>query len=176
VTREVEKSRSQVKREFAELKKLGIQLAALSKEQLGTLPLSEETRAALLAAKGMSRGPLQRQYRYLSSLLASEDVAALRAALIREQQPHAAEVAAVHRAERWRDRLLCADEGQLVELVGRFPECDRTPLLELVQGARKEHDLGKPPRSARQLFRYLRQLPSVGGLSGSQVEDEEFRT
>lgn len=176
MTRENEKSRSQVKREFGELKELGIQLAALSKGQLGTLPLSEETREALLAAKGMSRGPLQRQYRYLSSLLAREDVAALRAALTREQQPHAAEVAALHRAEHWRDRLLSADEGQLVALVGQFPECDRTQLLELVQGAKKEHDLGKSSRSARQLFRYLRQLPSVAGLSRSHVEDEKLRT
>jgi ribosomal 50S subunit-associated protein YjgA (DUF615 family) len=76
-----EKSRSQVKREFRELKRLGIRLAGLSKGQLRALPLSEDTRDALLAAKGMTRTALQRQYRYLSSLLAKEDVAAIRAAL-----------------------------------------------------------------------------------------------
>ena len=76
------KSRSQVKREFRALKDLGIQLAGLSKGELRALPLSEETRAALLAAKGMTRTALQRQYRYLSSLLAKEeDLAAVRAAL-----------------------------------------------------------------------------------------------
>jgi ribosomal 50S subunit-associated protein YjgA (DUF615 family) len=75
------KSRSQVKREFRELKDLGIKLAGLSKRQLRAIPLSEETRDALLAAKGMTRTALQRQYRYLSSLLAKEDVAAIRAAL-----------------------------------------------------------------------------------------------
>jgi len=77
-----EKSRSQVKREFRALKDLGIQLARLSKGELRALPLSEETRDAVLAAKGMTRTALQRQYRYLSSLLAKEeDLAALRAAL-----------------------------------------------------------------------------------------------
>jgi ribosomal 50S subunit-associated protein YjgA (DUF615 family) len=75
------KSRSQVKREFRELKDLGIKLAGLSKGQLRAIPLSEDTRDALLAAKGMTRTALQRQYRYLSSLLAKEDVAAIRAAL-----------------------------------------------------------------------------------------------
>jgi len=76
------KSRSQVKREFRALKDLGIQLAGLSKGELRSLPLSEKTRDALLAAKGMTRAALQRQYRYLSSLLAKEeDLAAIRAAL-----------------------------------------------------------------------------------------------
>ena len=82
-----EKSRSQIKREFRELKTLGIQLAGLSKGQLRAMPLSEDTRDALLAAKGMTRTALQRQYRYLSSLLAKEeDVAAIRAALTGKRQ------------------------------------------------------------------------------------------
>jgi ribosomal 50S subunit-associated protein YjgA (DUF615 family) len=75
------KSRSQIKREFRELKDLGIEPAGLSKGQLRAIPLSEGTLEAVLAAKGMTRTALQRQYRYLSSLLAKEDVAAIRAAL-----------------------------------------------------------------------------------------------
>jgi len=153
-----EKSRSQVKREFRELKDLGIQLAGLSKGQLRAIPLSEGTRDALLAAKGMTRTALQRQYRHLTSLLAQEDVAAIRAALTGELQPHAEEVTALHEAEHWRDKLLSADEGQLTAFVERYPECDRTHLRQLVRNAKKERDLDKPPRSARQLFRYLREL------------------
>jgi ribosome-associated protein len=153
-----EKSRSQIKREFRELKNLGIQLAGLSKGQLRAIPLSEDTRDAVLAAKGMTRTALQRQYRYLSSLLAEEDVAAIRAALAGELQPHAEEVAALHEAEHWRDKLLSADERQLAAFFERYPECDRTHLRQLVRNAKKERDLDKPPRSARQLFRYLRQL------------------
>ena len=153
-----EKSRSQVKREFRELKELGKQLAGLSKGQLCAMPLSEQTREALLAAKGMTRTALQRQYRHLSSRLAQEDVAALRARLTDERRPHTEKVAAHHEAEDWRDRLLSADEGQLAAFVERYPECDRTRLRQLVRNARKERDLDKPPRAARQLFRYLRQL------------------
>jgi ribosome-associated protein len=123
------------------------------------MPLSESTRDALLAAKGMSRAALQRQYRYLSSLLAREDVAALRVALADALQPHAEEVAALHAAEQLRDSLLAADEVQLAALVERLPEADRMQLLQLVRDTKKERDLGKPPRSARQLFRYLRQYP-----------------
>ena len=148
-----EKSRSQVKREFRALKELGKQLAGLSKGQLRAMPLSEDTRDALLAAKGMTRSALQRQYRYLSSLLAEEDVAALRPRLTGELQPQAKVL-----AEDWRDKLLSADECQLTAFVERYPECDRTHLRQLVRNARKDSDLDKPPRAARQLFRYLRQL------------------
>lgn len=155
-----EKSRSQVKREFRELKDLGMRLAGLSKGQLRAIPLSEETREALLATHGMARNARQRHFRHLSSLLAEEDVAAIRAALAGAIQPHADDVAKLHEAEQWRDKLLSADEGQLAAFVERYPECDRTHVRLLVRNARKELDLDKPPKSARQLFRYVR------GLSG----------
>ena len=153
-----EKSRSQIKREFRELKELGIQLAGLSKEQLRAIPLSEETREAMLATHGMARNALQRHYRYLSSLLAEEDVVAIRAALTGQLQPHVKEVVKLHEAELWRDKLLSADEGHLAAFFERYPECDRTQLRLLVRNAQKERELDKPPRAARQLFRYLRQL------------------
>jgi len=153
-----EKSRSQVKREFRALKDLGIQLAGLSKGHLRAIPMSEDTRDALLAAKRMTRTALQRQYRHLISLLAEEDVAAIRAALTGELKPHAEDVAALHGAERWREKLLSADDAQSAAFVERYPECDRTRLRQLVRNAKKERDLEKPPKSARQLFRYLRQL------------------
>lgn len=153
-----DKSRSQIKREFRALKGLGIQLVALSKGQLRAVPLSEATRDAVLAAKAMTRAALQRQYRHLAHLLEEEDLAAIRAALAGELQPHIEEVAALHDAERWRDKLLSADEGQLAAFVEQYPECDRTRLRQLVRNARKESERDKPPRSARQLFRYLREL------------------
>jgi len=153
-----EKSRSQVKRDLRALKDLGIRLAGLSKGQLRAIPLSEETRAAVLAAQGMARNALQRHYRYLSSLLGQEDVAAIRTALTGELQPQVQAVAKQHEAERWRDELLSGDERQFVAFVARYPEFDRTHVRLLVRNARKELELGKPPRSARLLFRYLRRL------------------
>jgi ribosome-associated protein len=152
------KSRSQVKREYRQLKELGIRLVGLSRGQLRAMPLSERTLDALLAAKAMTRTALQRQYRHIASLLAEEDVAPIRAALAGELRPHAAEVAALHEAEEWRDRLLEGDDGELAAFVERYPECDRTHLRRLVRHARKERDLDKPPKSARLLFRYLGQL------------------
>lgn len=76
-----EKSRTQLKREYRALKQLAIGLAGLSKGQLDAMPLSEKTRAAALAAQGMPRNALHRHYRYLSALIAEQDVAAIRSAL-----------------------------------------------------------------------------------------------
>lgn len=153
-----EKSRSEVKREFRELKDLGIRLAGLSKGQLRAIPLSDKTRDALVAAQAMTRTALQRQYRYLSSLLAEEDLAAIHAALAGALKPHADQVAALHEAEQWRDRLLSDDESALAAVMERYPDCDRTHLRRLVRNAMKEREQDSPPKSARQLFRYLREL------------------
>ena len=64
----------------------------------------------------------------------------------------------MHEVELWRDRLLSGDESHLAAFVERHPGCDRTNLRRLVRNAKKERELEKPPKSARQLFRYLRQL------------------
>lgn len=159
---EERKSRSQIKREFLELKDLGKQLVELSRGQLQTIPLSEGMREEVLAAKGMTRSALQRQLRHLSSLMAEEDVAAIRDALSGAVRPHAEKVAALHDAERWRDELLAGGESVLIRFVEQHPTCDRQHLGQLVRNVRKERDLDKPPKSARQLFRYLKSLSSEG--------------
>ena len=153
-----EKSRSQIKRDIQALKDLGIRLTDLSKGQLQGIPLSEKTRAAVLAAHGMARNALSRHYRYLSSLLEEEDVAGIRTALTGELKPHVQDVAKQHEAERWRDELLSGDERPLAAFVERYPECDRTRVRLLVRNARKELELGKPPKSARLLFQYVRRV------------------
>jgi ribosome-associated protein len=157
-----EKSRSQIKRDIRALKELGIKLAGLSKGELAAIPLSDKTRTAVLAAHSMARNALSRHYRYLSSLMGQEDVAAIRAALAGALQPHAADVAKMHEAERWRDALLSGDDSQLAAFVARYPACDRTHVRLLVRNARKELELEKPPKSARELLRYVRGMAESG--------------
>jgi ribosome-associated protein len=157
---EERKSRSQIKREFLELKELGKQLVALSAGQLRTIPLSQGTREAVLAAKEMTRAALQRQLRHLAHLIEEEDVASIRDGLSGALQPHAEEVATLHEAEHWRDELLAGDDDLLARFIEQHPACDRQHLRQLVRNARKERDLDKPPKSARLLFRYLKGLGS----------------
>ncbi len=157
---EEKKSRSQIKREFVEFKALGKRLVGLSLGQLQTIPLSQDTREAVLAAKEMTRTALQRQLRRLSSLMAEENLTAIQEALSGAQRPHAKETTTLHDAERWRDELLSGDENALTRFVEQHPACDRQHLGQLVRNAKKERQLEKPPRSARQLFRYLKSLSS----------------
>jgi ribosome-associated protein len=154
------KSRSQLKREYSELKDLVTQLAILTPGQLRRMPLSERTTEALLAAKGMTRTALKRQLGYLQALMAEEeDLEGVRAALNNERQPHVDEVAILHEAERWRDRLLSGGEEEITAVVSRYPEADRVHMRQLARNAKKERTQEKPPRSARLLLRYLRTLP-----------------
>jgi ribosome-associated protein len=153
-----DRSRTERKRDYRALKDLAIGLAGLSKAQLLAMPLSEQTREAALEAQGMARNALHRHYRYLSALIAEEDVAAIRTALTGELQPKVKAVAKQHEAERLRDELLSGDERSLAAFVARYPDCDRGHVRLLVRNARKELDLGKPPRSARLLYRYLKRL------------------
>ena len=154
------KSRSQLKREYSKLRDLVLQLGSLTPGQLRRLPLSERTYEGLLAAKGMTRTALKRQIGHLQALMAEEeDLEGIRAALSNERQPHVAEVAALHEAEYWRDRLLSGNEEEIAAVVQRYPDADRSHLRQLTRNAKKERTLEKPPRSARLLLRYLRTLP-----------------
>jgi len=155
------KSRAQLKRDRQELRDLGVELVALSAEQLRTMPLSERTVEAVVAAQGMTRIALKRQIGHIPALLLEEDVAAIRAALAGELAPHAEEVEALHEAETWRDRLLASDKN-LTEFIDLCPSADRTRIRQLVRNAKKERELEKPPKSTRLLFRYVRELLSEG--------------
>lgn len=152
------KSRSQLKREFQELKELGKRLCELAQGPLRRLPLSEELRTAVLASRSMKRAALQRQYKFITSLLANDDADAIRAALKRSVRPQAEDLAAFHEIELWRDRLLADEEGALAAFIEQYPACDRSRLGQLLRNARKEHGLDQPPKSARKLFRYLKEL------------------
>jgi len=153
------KSRSQIRREYLELKELGKQLSQLAEGPLRQLPLSEETLAALLDSKSMKRTALQRQYKYITALLTEyEDADAVREGIVRALRPRAADRAKLHAIELWRDRLVAEDEGALTEFVAQHPHCDRNRLTRLVRDAVRERELDRAPKSARALFRYLRDL------------------
>jgi ribosome-associated protein len=158
---EGEKSKTQIKREVLELKDLGKQLVELPEKALQKLPLSEPFLDAILDAQRFSRGALQRQLRFIASMVPNEDVGAIRKALEEIRQPHRQQVREFQQLEQWRDRLLAGDEGLLNELASRFPQADRQHMRQLVRNAAREREQNKPPRSARVLFQYLSDLHST---------------
>jgi ribosome-associated protein len=81
------KSKSQKKRDAANLTKIGSEFVHLSLEKLHLLPLSAELRQAIIAAKSLkSYGAIKRQAQLIGKLLRSDDYEAIITAYIELQQ------------------------------------------------------------------------------------------
>lgn len=150
-------SKSQLKRETALLHQLTDQLVALPPAMLVKLQLDGSLHEAVSMAGKMKRAALRRQKLYIVGLMRDRDTAQISRQLAELTQPQRQAVAAFQQVERWRDRLLTGDELLLNELVSRHG-VDRQHVNQLLRNARKEQAQGKPPKSARALFRYLNEL------------------
>ncbi len=157
------KSKSQLKRESEDLKDLGETLISMSPAERSKVPLSESILSAIeLAQRISSHGARRRQIQYLGKLLRETDAEPIRAAVDAIRQSGTQSTAHLHRLERWRERMIAEGDPALSEFVESFPDADRSRLRQLVRAAKKELDEQKPPRSARLLFRYLREICAQG--------------
>ena len=156
-------SKSQKKRDSEAMQKLGQELTRLPADQLDKIDLPEDIRAAVDDYKRMkSFGALRRQLQLIGKLMRRLDGAAVREAIDRATGESRAAVAALHRAERARDAMIADDEA-VTAYVSEHPEADVQTLRRLVRAARKEKTDGKPPKSARELYRliYADELPAL---------------
>jgi ribosome-associated protein len=152
------KSKSQIKREFLALRDLGRELVELPDKALHQLPLSESFREAILATRQLKMEALRRQLKHIGKLLRDEDIDAIQIALENLRKPHGMEIKAFHEVESWRDALLKGDDKLLEDLCERFEKLDRQYIRQLLRNAKKEQLANKPPKSARILFRHLKEL------------------
>jgi ribosome-associated protein len=153
-----EKSKSQLKREAHALQDLGEQLIALKPAELDSLPLPEDLARAIRDARLMKRGALKRQRQYIGKLMRDIDPEPIRSAMTQRQQQAVENSRRQHRIEDWRDRLIREGDDALGAALDEFPQADRQQLRQLIRQARKEAEQEKPPKTARTLFRYLRDL------------------
>jgi len=152
-------SKSQLKRESQALRDLGSTLIELPEPQLARIPLPEDVAAAVAEARRIrSHGARKRQMLYIGKLMRHLDPKPIREALLRLEEGHIEDRAKFHRIEQWRDRLLSEGDGALGELLDEYPAADRQHLRALLRKAAKEQREAKPPATARQLFKYLREL------------------
>jgi len=160
-------SRSADKRAAEELQALGEALIALKPEVLVRFALPEPLRDAILLAQRItSHGGLRRQRQFIGKLMRKADAGPIRATLLEVRGEDAASRARLHRAERWRDRLLAEGDPALAELLAEQPRADRQRLRTLVRDAQREATSGAAPRSQRELFRALRELFDAGAGGG----------
>jgi len=152
-------SKSQRKRECHELVALGRELVELSTEQLAVLPLPERLYEEVELTRSITkRGARKRQLKFLGGLLRDVDVDPILEGLdrLRSRSVHATREH--HQLEQWRDRLLLEGDGALAELIESYPDTDRQQLRQLIRNAEREVSQGKPPRSSRLIYQYLKKL------------------
>lgn len=164
-------SRSQQRRDALEVLELAEKLASLTPTQLAKLPIPEDLLPHLEHTRKITAHiARKRQLAFLAKQMRREDdeaLEAIRDALDEDGLAARREVAAMHRVEAWRERLLADGDAALAELLEEHPAADRQHLRQLVRNANEEKLRNKPPRAFRELFRELRTL-LLGGSNGQQ--------
>ena len=155
-------SRSQQRRDALDVLALAGQLATLEPGRLAKLPVPEHLLPHIAEARRItSHIARKRQLAFLAKQMRREDdeaLDAIRDALDAGGEAAKQETALLHRAERWRERLLAEGDDALAELLAEFPQADRQQLRQLVRNAVEERKRNRPPKAYRELFREVRDL------------------
>lgn len=187
-------SRTDLKKESAELQKLGEALVTLRGDLLDALTLPEKLLDALAEAGRITNFEgKRRQMQFVGKLMRGLDEAtldAVREALDTQHAGSARETLALHEAERWRDDLIAREEA-VGEWLTRYPDTDSQQLRSLVRQARKDRPApdadaasrGLAPRQGRayrEIFQLVREQLSAtsaasrsGGISDPDSQESD---
>ncbi len=156
---ELPKSKSQLKREVNALQDLGTAIVKLGAKDLTKIPLPDKLADAIREARRLnSHSALRRQMQYIGRLMRDIDPEPIQQALDAIRLCGQQSAAHFHAIEQWRDRLISEGQPALNEFIGQHPQADRQQLRQLMLNAIKETKLEKPPKSARNLFRLLKEI------------------
>jgi ribosome-associated protein len=151
-------SKSALKREMIALQKLGVELVALSRDQLKKIDLPERLRDAILDAQRFTQHEAhRRQLQYIGKIMRDIDAAPLQAALDEINGISTAATLRLQRLERLRAQLM-EDESVCSDIARDYPGADIQLLRQLRRNAIKEAHQNKPPGAYRELFRVLREM------------------
>ncbi|MBD3645962.1 MAG: DUF615 domain-containing protein, partial [Pseudomonadales bacterium] len=147
------KSKSQVKREMDDLRRLGTRLLELPDDQLESLD-DEALVNAIRECKRISRGGARkRQIQYIGKLMRATDVDQVQQLLDRFDASSRAHTVQFHKLERWRQELMDGEPGVMPEIIEACPDVDRQHLNQPVRNAGKVRDRQRqPPVGVRKLF------------------------
>ncbi len=152
-------SRSQKKREMVELQKLAEKLMTLGPELVKKCGLPDYFIEEVLDAMSIkAHEAKRRKVQYIGKLIRDIDTQPLVNFLKDIETGNRADNMKFHALELWRTRLIDGDFSALDEIMEQHPQADRQRISQLARNARKEKDKSKPPKSARALFKTLREL------------------
>ncbi|MCO8166659.1 ribosome-associated protein [Pseudomonas sp. 21LCFQ02] len=157
-----EKSKTQVKREMQALVELGERLTTFKPDLLDKLPMTDGLRKALAEAhKHTAHAARKRHILFIGKLMRDQDQEAILALVDQLDSSTRQYNERFHALERWRDRLIGGDDGDLEKFVVEYPEADRQQLRSLIRQAQHEVARNKPPASSRKIFKYIRELDEL---------------
>ncbi len=138
-------SKSEIKRDAEELKRLGAELVDLGKNALDKIPLDADLRDAIELAQRIKMEGRRRQLQLIGKMLRQRDVEPIRQALDKLKNRHNQQVVLFHKLEHLRDRLIVEGDDAVAEVLTLWPHADRQQLRSLIRNAKKEKEGNKPP-------------------------------
>ncbi|AJC48945.1 ribosome-associated protein [Allofrancisella guangzhouensis] len=157
------RSKTSVKKDMLEITDFGKALVDLSNQQLAKLPISDNLRENIVAAKSMQKIALKRQTQFIGKLLRKLDnideiQKAYDLIINKDKQINLL----FHRLENIRDNLLSSDKDKsnqaLDSLINEFPDIDIQKLRQLIRSHHKEAEKNKPKKSYREIFQVIKEL------------------
>jgi ribosome-associated protein len=151
-------SRTEQKREAAEITDLGVELVALHPSELARIELDDQLIEAITICRDLPVKSRRRQERLIGQFLRTEDHTRIREGLALAGRARLKEVRSEKENEVWRDRLLQGDDDDLKIFCDGYLEVDVQHMRQLIRSARREAMGSKIKRSRRELLRLIRTL------------------
>lgn len=170
-------SKSALKRDSDAKQKLGERLALLSDKKLDQLELPTTLRKAVeelkrLIKKGSrAHGGMKRQKQYIGKLMRHVELDPIQMKMQEWDSAKTSEKDFLHEIEKWRDRVITNGDSAIDELYDEFKFIDqihRQHLRQLQRKANKEKLKNLAPKSARALYKFLRDEVLIDDNSESQ--------
>ncbi len=152
-------SKSELKRDSQETQKLAEKMLSLSSANIQKLPMNAELAEAVKVAEKIreKKGAFKRQLNYIGKLLRLTDPEPMKLAIAKIENQHLLANQHFHQLENLRDEIIAKGDAKINELVQQHPALERSKLRQLTRQAKKEAEQNKPPKSARQIFQYLKE-------------------
>lgn len=149
-------SKSQKKRDSTAAQDLGAKVAELSRDKIESLDLPEKLQDALIeTARITAHEGKRRHLQLIGKLMRGIDLLPIRAALEKFAGTSKQEIADMHLAERWRERLL-KDTEAFALFANDYRQTDLQQLRTMIRNTQKEQAQNKPPRDFRKIYQVVR--------------------
>lgn len=160
-------SKSALKRRMLALQALGEILVSLSDKQLTRIPIENQRLLDVVReARDMrSHSARRRHLQLIGKLMRDIDAGPIEKAIAAMDRQRQDEAEAFHELEKLRDEALAQGLSGIELIVNRWPQADRQQLRQLFLQQKRDSERGRPPAAGRKLFRYLRELQDLYGVS-----------